>query len=242
MSVQIGRWSGIRLRAAAAALTLLALVALPGLAAPRIVVDNNLYEFGSVAEGSLVAHVFRLTNLGDEPLQNLRVRSTCGCTTSTLPSTTLDPGGVLAVEVVFNTTGYGGSTVSKSVYVESNDPATPQLFLRFRGEVRPIEPFNIVAMDLRYFLFVLIDLRSAEAFAERHLIGAVNIPREEMPSVMGLLPPGMLIVVYDEDGSTSDAVARDLMADGYTSVKSLVGGLQSWVRQMGTSFLWPLGQ
>jgi rhodanese-related sulfurtransferase len=59
---------------------------------------------------------------------------------------------------------------------------------------------------------------------------------------MNLLPVGNLIVVYDDDGTSADEVAQTLIQNGYRDAKSLVGGLRLWVEQLGTSFLWPLGQ
>ena len=229
-------------RALMAAVVVAGLMTWIGLAAPSISVDSDVYEFGSVLEGSFVVHRFTIMNTGDAPLTDLRVYSTCGCTTSSLPSTTLGPGAAIDVEVVFDTAGYGGQHVTKSIYIVSNDPITPKLWLYLRGDVRQLQSFNVSLTDLRYLIYILIDLRSAEAYAERHIIGAVNVPYEVFASSMPLLPTGNLIILYDEDGTRADETAQMLIANGYRDAKSLVGGFSMWVAQMGTSFLWPLGQ
>jgi rhodanese-related sulfurtransferase len=232
----------VKIRALIVAVAVAGLTAWVGQAAPRIAVDSDLYEFGSVLEGAFVVHRFTIMNLGDVPLETLRVYSTCGCTTSSLPVSTLGPGATVDVEVVFDTAGYGGMSVTKTVYVVSDDPNTPKLYLHLRGEVRRLQPFNVALTDLQYLLYLLIDLRSPEVYAEQHIIGAVNIPYEAFASSMPLLPTGNLIILYDEDGTRADETAQMLIANGYRDAKSLVGGFSMWVAQMGTSFLWPLGQ
>ena len=232
----------MRKRTLAAALLAVGLLVSAATAAPAILVDNDTYDFGTALEGTFVTHRFVISNTGDEPLQNLQARSTCGCTMTALSTNTLAPGASVEVEVTFDTAGYGGRTVTKQVYVVSNDPVTPTLYLYLIGEVRALQPFNVALTDLQYLLYLLIDLRSPEAYAEQHIIGAVNIPYEAFASSMPLLPTGNLIILYDEDGTRADETAQMLIANGYRDAKSLVGGFSMWVAQMGTSFLWPLGQ
>lgn len=42
----------------------------------RIKLDNIQFHFGEVEEGTLAEHVFKLTNVGDEPLRILKVEGT----------------------------------------------------------------------------------------------------------------------------------------------------------------------
>lgn len=220
---------------------LLGLLAAEVLAAPIIAVDNNVYDFGSALEGSFVTHRFVITNRGDQPLQNLKARSTCGCTTSSLPSTTLAPGASLEVEVTSDTRGYGGQTVVKTLYIESNDPKNPRLTIRLQGQVVRMAAHNIALSDLEHLIYILIDLRSPEAYAQSHILGAVSIPYEQVASMVPLLPSGSLIIVYDEAGTRGDEIAKMLIQAGHRDAKSLVGGVAMWVAQMGKAFLWPLG-
>ncbi|MDD5646284.1 MAG: DUF1573 domain-containing protein [Candidatus Bipolaricaulis sp.] len=211
-------------------------------AAPVVSVDHDTYNFGSVLEGTVVIHRFVITNVGNQPLYDLKVRSTCGCTTSSLPVTTLAQGASVEVEVAFDTRGYGGKTVTKTVYVESNDPKRPSFPLRLQGQVVQMAAYNIAPSDLQYLIYILIDLRSSEAYAQSHILGAENIPYEQFTTRIPLLPSGNLIIVYDEDGTKGDEIAKALIQAGYRDAKSLMGGFAMWVRQTGTKFLWPLGQ
>jgi rhodanese-related sulfurtransferase len=211
-------------------------------AAPVISVDADTYDFGSVLEGTLVTHRFVITNAGTSPLEDLRAVSKCGCTTSSLSTTKLAPGASAEVEVTFNTSGYGGKTVTKSVSVESNDPKKPALSLHLTGKVTRLAAYNIAVTDLRSLVYILVDARSAEAYAQSHIIGAVNIPYEQFAATVALLPSGTLIVVYDADGTKGDEIAKMLIQKGHLDAKSLVGGFAMWVARMGKGFLWPLGQ
>jgi len=138
-------------QAIAVALAIVCLAGASMLAAPTIAVDNATYEFGTVTEGVRITHRFVLSNAGDEALEGLQSTGTCGCTTSSLPTRTLAPGETMDVEVTFHTEGYAGQTVSKSVYVSSNDPATPKLWLYVHGAVLTASALPTVATDFILF-------------------------------------------------------------------------------------------
>lgn len=222
------------------AVALVVLFGFAATAAPRITVDNAMYEFGNVMEGMFVRHVFVISNTGDEPLEISRVRSTCGCTTSTLPKNSLAPGESVEVEVVFDTVGYGGREVTKSLYIESNDPQTPKLWIRLKGEVGRLGPNDIAQTDLQYLLYVMIDLRSPEEYDEGHIIGAISIPFSQLREYIGRLPTGLLMIVYDADGSLSGQAVDVLIQSGYRDAKNLFGGYALWVENRGTAMIWPM--
>ena len=230
----------MRKRTLAATLVVLVLASLMGLGAPAISVDDDTYEFGSAMEGSFVRHVFVITNTGNETLEISRVHSTCGCTTSALPTKSLAPGQSVDLEVVFDTAGYGGRDVVKSLSIESNDPRTPQLWIRMSGSVARLGPNHIAQGDLQYLLYVLIDLRAPEEYAAAHILGAVNVPFSQLAQHMGRLPSGSLMIVYDEDGTLSDQAVITLIQGGHRDAKSLFGGFGMWRENMGAAWIWPL--
>jgi len=204
-------------------------IGIAGFAAPKIAVDQAVYDFGEVIAGIAVTHTFVLTNAGDAPLVITKVRTSCGCTTTALSKTTLEPGESVELTATFDTTHYSGK-VGKSITVESNDPDTPKLVLLITGTVKRGKPYNISAADLDYLFYILIDLRSPDDYAAAHLIGAINIPYDELSDWEDRLPKGVLIVLYDQDGSLSDKAARELIDAGFTQTKSLLGGLDEWMR------------
>lgn len=76
--------------------------------------------------------------------------------------------------------------------------------------------------------FYLVDVRSTQAYARKHIAGAINIPAFVV-SRKGL-PKGDTIVLYDSGvGGTEASLASDrLEAAGYSRVSILEGGLALW--------------
>jgi rhodanese-related sulfurtransferase len=192
-------------------LTLIAVVALGATlgAAPKIAVDNAVYDFGTVLEGVFVTHKFILSNVGDETLTITSVRTSCGCTTTALSKTTLASGESVELGVNLDTAGYGGRSPTWNVYVESNDPSTPRLILRILGTVVRLQPYHIAISDF--------------------LMGAINIPLAELGDWVSRLPQGVLIILYDQDGTQSDLAAQVLNDKGFPDAKSLMGGFDEWM-------------
>ena len=221
------------------ALVMSMLIGVAASAAPEISVDNEVYDFGFAIDGSFVRHVFVVTNTGNETLEISRVRSTCGCTTSALATNSLAPGQSVDLEVVLDTAGYGGRVLTRVLYIESNDPQAPQQAIRMTGNVGELGPNHISQTDLQYLLYIMIDLRSPEEYAVGHIIGAINIPFSQLGQYVGWLPSGLLMILYDADGSLSDQAAEALIQKGYRDAKSLFGGYAMWVANMGTEMIWP---
>ena len=216
---------------------LLVLSTVAVLAAPQITVDSNIYEFGTVLEGVVVTHTFVLTNAGDEVLAISNVRTSCGCTTTDLAKKSLGPGESVNLDAVFDTVGYGGRTVTKMIYVESNDPATSKLVLQLKGTVNRAQQYNIACGDLNYLFFLLVDLRDPDVYAASHMLGAINIPYDELSDWADRLPTGVLIILYDQDGVLSDEAAQMLNKNGFQEAKSLLGGLDEWNRTFKGKFI-----
>jgi len=97
-------------------------------------VDQAVFDFGPVWDLDVVEHTFKIENAGQAPLQIKHVRSTCGCTAVDAKPQTLAPGASTDIRVRLTVAGLGGK-VTKTVYVESNDPQTPNQALTLTGEV-----------------------------------------------------------------------------------------------------------
>jgi rhodanese-related sulfurtransferase len=219
---------------------LMAIVLLAGvslLAAPVITAGGAVYDFGTVIEGAFVTHTFVLTNSGDATLTITRVTTSCGCTTTDLSQTSLAPGDSVNLDVNFDSVGFGGQTVTKLIYVESNDPTQPKFVLQLKGNVNRAQPYNIACGDLNYLFYLLVDLRDQDSYASSHMLGAVNIPYSELTDWMDRLPTGVLIVLYDEDGTKSDQAAQMLNKNGFPEAKSLLGGFDEWTRIFKDKFV-----
>lgn len=105
------------------------------LAAPHLKAEAPLFNFGQVAEGSKTEHTFRFRNTGDAPLIISKVRSSCGCTAALLSAKKLAPGEWGELKATFNSKGFQGS-VTKTIYVYSNDPEQQKVRFRLQGQVQ----------------------------------------------------------------------------------------------------------
>ena len=209
------------------------------LAAPKIGVDQASWDFGEVVEGMLVEHAFVLTNLGDVPLVfTHNPTTTCGCTVAALPKKVLQPGESIELEVTFDSTGYGGHYVRKGIYVFTNDPQTPELHLYITGYVKRTRPYQFSARYLAYDFYILVDIRSQKEYEKAHLLGAVNIPAEELKAKLELLPPGALIYLYDADGKQAPTIVQELIQRyGRRFARAIEGGLSGWIQDLGYLFV-----
>lgn len=207
------------------------------LAAPQITANESVYQFGTVLEGVVVTHTFVLTNNGDEMLAITSVHTSCGCTTIDLAKKNLAPGKSVNLDAILDTVGFGGRTITKMIYVESNDPAEPRFVLQMQGTVNRAQQYNIACGDLNYLFYLLVDLRDPEMYAASHMLGAINIPYDELNDWTDRLPTGVLIILYDQDGTLSDQAAQVLNKNGFPEVKSLLGGLNEWTRAFKDKFI-----
>lgn len=71
---------------------------------------------------------------------------------------------------------------------------------------------------------IIIDLREEEEFRAEHIMGAINIPYEELENRIYLLKGHQNIIFYCERGNTSLLAARDMDRKGF-HVMTLYGGI-----------------
>jgi len=84
--------------------------------------------------------------------------------------------------------------------------------------------------------YILIDIRSASAFASGHLAGAVNLSEADLGAYIGALPRETSVIVYSEDGADSERVVYSLWMQG-SRAKSLLGGFAMWQALHGSFLL-----
>jgi len=90
------------------------------LAQPVAQFDTTRIDFGYSYPGKDLVHDFVITNKGNEPLQILDVRTSCGCTAA-IPSSTTIPKGATSILSVTMTTS-SASNMHKNATVRTNDP------------------------------------------------------------------------------------------------------------------------
>jgi len=211
---------------------LLAALSVVAAAVPNISVDSPQYDAGTVLSGSSIQHTFVLRNTGTSALQiSPDIRVSCGCTTTRLSKTTLAPGESVDLAAIVATSGIG--SYNKRIYVSSNDPDTPELTLYIRYTTVAALTYNLTPEELSLGYYYLVDIRDPSEYDLFHFLGAVNIPADSLSAESVELPKDTLLVIYDEAGDTSDALAQQLNGAGYTA-RSLRGGLARWVVKHGS--------
>ncbi len=101
---------------------------------PKIVVENDVHDFGDIDPGSTNKGQFKFSNQGQGVLEIKKVQSTCGCTVPELKKKTYLPGESGAISVTFRP-GQRSGQVSKHLYILSNDKENPKAQLAIKANV-----------------------------------------------------------------------------------------------------------
>ncbi|GAB60857.1 MAG: DUF1573 domain-containing protein [Candidatus Jettenia sp.] len=101
---------------------------------PKIIFEEQVYDFGKIYIGENIKHGFKFKNIGSGELIIKNVKSSCGCTAALVSKDKLLNNEEGEVEIKFNPGHYVGKT-TKSVVVNSNDPENPQYKLTITGEI-----------------------------------------------------------------------------------------------------------
>jgi hypothetical protein len=102
-------------------------------AQPRLELSQSEIDLGTVYGGMPVMGRIEYKNSGKDTLR-VNFHPTCGCTTIKPPKPFLLPKESDFVEFEFNSTGYHGK-VEKWISIDSNDPRTPNVGVRFIANV-----------------------------------------------------------------------------------------------------------
>jgi hypothetical protein len=112
--------------------------------------SETSFDFGTVAQGTIVSHVFNFKNVGNADLQIQRLVSGCGCTAASSSMQPIAPGQSGTIKIDFDTSGFAGAK-SKFVQVYSNDFDSPDIRLTLTGTVESdvdCSPASILFEDI----------------------------------------------------------------------------------------------
>jgi hypothetical protein len=101
---------------------------------PKLVLQQNTFDFGDIKQGETVSHTFVLSNSGGDLLKISNVKASCGCTAAAPEKNELAPGESTNLVVKFNSTGRQGKQ-TKTVRIFSNDPQNSEMLLTITGNV-----------------------------------------------------------------------------------------------------------
>jgi len=92
------------------------------------------WDFGKAKQGTILTHVFKITNESSRVLNILNATATCGCTTPDIKNPRIKPKESTDIEVKFNSKGFSG-TVTKYVYVNTDDLDNPVIRLIIKADI-----------------------------------------------------------------------------------------------------------
>lgn len=81
--------------------------------------------------------------------------------------------------------------------------------------------------------YLLLDVRTADEYADGHIEGAVNISLQELQAGLRLdeIPQDMPVVLYCRSGNRSNTAFNLLTGLGYESLYDIDGGTRAWQAQ-----------
>lgn len=104
------------------------------------------------------------------------------------------------------------------------------------GSYRQITMDEAVAMMEEEKDYIILDVRTAAEFDEKHIRGAINIPNETIgtDAIPELPDKDQLILVYCRSGNRSKQASEKLVKLGYTNVVEF-GGIIDWPGETQTN-------
>ena len=94
---------------------------------------------------------------------------------------------------------------------------------------RQISTDEAIAMMEEESDYIILDVRTTEEFAEKHIPNAINIPNESIGTgeISELPDKEQVILVYCRSGNRSKQASEKLAALGYTNIVEF-GGINDW--------------
>lgn len=129
--------------------SLVCLLALVGavVAQPQIVVEEPVWDLGTIPQHGIYKHDFIVKNGGDEALKLLNVIPSCQCAAALPDKRSLEPGDTAKISAEFKSLTFNGRVV-KTITVVSNDPNKKNFVLQVKGDV--IMPISVRPAQLSF--------------------------------------------------------------------------------------------
>lgn len=97
---------------------------------PKFKFEQYVYDFGQIAEGQIVKHIFKFKNTGKTPLIIQNASATCGCTVPEWTKEPVAPGDEGELRVEFNSSGKSGPQTKAITIYANTDPANTELTIK----------------------------------------------------------------------------------------------------------------
>jgi hypothetical protein len=91
----------------------------------KISFSETLWDFGHVPKTGIVSHTYSIKNIGQDSLIIVKVRPTCGCTTTPLSQKSLGANESADMKIFFDPRKMVTGEANKKLQIISNDPVNP---------------------------------------------------------------------------------------------------------------------
>ncbi len=135
-----------------------------------------------------------------------------------------------ALQALFNR----NATPSVKGSVPRAAPSAEEAIIPFNPAEHAIQPQSLKRLIDNGHDIILLDVREAWEYEIVHLKDAKQISLGELPQQASLLNPYAEIVIYCHKGMRSLDAVYLLQQLGFKRVKSLVGGIDRWAREIDT--------
>lgn len=102
---------------------------------PKIELDKEIHDFGTITEGDVVETEFIVKNVGESDLIISDAKGSCGCTVPEPPKEPIKPGDSAPIKVSFDSKNKPGSQ-EKSVTLTTNTEIGREIF-KIKANVTP---------------------------------------------------------------------------------------------------------
>ena len=113
----------------------------PVIKGPAITITPSRYDLGTVIYGEVAEHTFVVKNSGDEPLEILRLSTSCGCTKAAMAKEdkVIAPGQSANLLVTFDPAVHKDDSdlgdLIRIIYVRTNDPENSEVEVEITAKV-----------------------------------------------------------------------------------------------------------
>ena len=101
---------------------------------PKLYIDSERFDFGSMEQGETRSHSFTVMNTGGAPLELSKLTTTCKCTIGDFGKNKLDPGESTKITLEWTANTSEGNFRQEAT-IRTNDPTRPMLTLTVHGNV-----------------------------------------------------------------------------------------------------------
>ena len=172
------------------------------MAGPVIRLDPPALDFGTLRQGAIREVQVAIHNDGTSTLEIKKIESDCGCTVAQAPDSLIAPGGVTQLQVSFQTRSFSGSVI-KTIFLTTNDPASPRATLTLKAFIRAqvsIRPASV-------------DFGAVPAGETRRQTVTIKAAASDTLRILGLEFPGELVTTTTELIPEGDSLTVRLHLD-----------------------------